>query len=93
MLIFGPKLLHATLDNQTDEFRLSVDTRFQPASELMDPRFVGTRPEVHSRQDKSIFDYYTRFKRVLTGRDIASPNGIAAAYSRVKSLLGSKKRL
>lgn len=87
-LIFGPSLLHATLDNQTDGFRLSIDTRFQPASELMDPRFVGTRPEVHSRQDKSIFHYYTQLKRTLTGRDVASPNGIAMAYSRMKSLLG-----
>jgi hypothetical protein len=73
VLIFGPELLHATLDNQSNAFRLSIDTRFQPASEPMDPRFVGARPEVHFRQEKSIFDHYTQLKRRLTGRDTARP--------------------
>lgn len=89
-LIFGPQIVHGTLDNQTDEFRLSVDTRFQPASEPMDPRFVGARPEVHSRQEKSIFDYYTQSKRWLTGRDTAVPSGVSLAYSRLRSLLAGK---
>jgi len=92
VLIFGPELLHAILDDQTSEFRLSVDTRFQPASEPMEPRFVGSRPEVHSRQEKSIFDYYTQLKRWLTGRDTARPNRVAAAYSRLQSLLAKKSR-
>lgn len=92
VLIFGPKLLHGTLDNQTNEFRLSIDTRFQPASEPMDPRFVGARPEVHTRQDKSIFDYYTQSKRWLTGRDTARPGATAVTYSRLKSLLSWKNR-
>ena len=92
VLIFGPELLHATLDNQTDEFRLSIDTRFQPVSEPTDPRFVGIRPEVHSRQDKSMFDYYTLSKRWLTGRDTLKPGGVAAAYSRLRSLLPWKGR-
>jgi hypothetical protein len=93
LLIFGPKLVHATLDNQTNEFRFSIDTRFQPVSEPMDPRFAGPRPEAHSRQDKSIFDYYTQLKRRLTGRDVARPTRIALAYSQLQSLLERKKRV
>lgn len=89
-VIFGPKMLHATLDNQTKSFRLSLDTRFQPASEPVDPRFVGATPEAHSKQDKSIFDYYTRLKRLLTGRDTAAPTGIALTYARIKQFLVGK---
>lgn len=41
LVIFSTKLLHATLDNKHDQFRLSIDARFQLASDPIDPRFVG----------------------------------------------------
>ncbi len=41
MLIFGMAMVHGSLDNQTDRIRLSVDTRYQRASEPVDPRWVG----------------------------------------------------
>ncbi len=40
-LIFGMAMVHGSLDNQTDRIRLSVDTRYQLASEPIDPRWVG----------------------------------------------------
>lgn len=47
MLLFHTELLHATLDNNSDRIRLSLDTRFQLVSEPMDPRFVGETPLGH----------------------------------------------
>jgi Phytanoyl-CoA dioxygenase (PhyH) len=40
-LIFGMDTVHASLDNQTDFIRLSTDTRYQRASDPVDPRWVG----------------------------------------------------
>jgi ectoine hydroxylase-related dioxygenase (phytanoyl-CoA dioxygenase family) len=65
VVIFDPRTLHTTLDNQTEGLRLSVDMRFQPATETMDPRFVGTRPLAHSQRQKSIFYYLSRIRRAL----------------------------
>jgi hypothetical protein len=64
MLIFGPRCLHTTLDNATSKFRLSLDTRFQPATELMDPRFVGSAPELYSGSDKTAFDHWAQLKKL-----------------------------
>jgi len=47
-LIFGMTLVHGSLDNQTDLIRLSVDTRYQPANEPIDPRWVGETVIGHS---------------------------------------------
>jgi hypothetical protein len=40
-LIFGMFLMHGSLANTTDRYRLSVDTRFQLASEPVDERWYG----------------------------------------------------
>lgn len=47
-LIFGMTMVHGSLDNQTDLIRLSVDNRYQPASEPIDPRWVGETVIGHS---------------------------------------------
>ena len=48
-LIFGMFTVHGSFDNNssTGKIRLSCDTRFQPKSEPMDPRFSGLFPEAH----------------------------------------------
>lgn len=52
VLFFTMHTLHASLDNQTDRFRLSTDTRYQPRSEPVDPRWVGAVPPGHGLQSK-----------------------------------------
>ena len=47
MLIFGMRTVHASLDNQTHFFRFSTDTRYQPASEPIDDRWIGENPIGH----------------------------------------------
>lgn len=42
LLTFGMTLIHASLDNQTNAYRISTDTRYQLASEPIDERWVGT---------------------------------------------------
>lgn len=41
LLTFGMTLIHASLDNQTNAYRMSTDTRYQLASEPIDERWVG----------------------------------------------------
>jgi hypothetical protein len=38
------RTIHASLDNQSNRVRLSVDTRYQLASEPVDERFVAENP-------------------------------------------------
>lgn len=40
-LIFSVRILHASLANTSDRFRLSADTRYQLASDPFDERWVG----------------------------------------------------
>lgn len=47
VLIFGMHTLHASLDNRTHRLRLSTDSRYQPASEPADPRWIGDDPPGH----------------------------------------------
>lgn len=47
-LIFGMTMVHGSLDNQTNLIRLSVDNRYQPANEPIDPRWVGETVIGHS---------------------------------------------
>jgi len=47
-LIFNMTLVHGSLDNQTDRFRLSTDTRYQLAAEPADERWVGDTPPGHA---------------------------------------------
>ncbi|MDD2764811.1 MAG: phytanoyl-CoA dioxygenase family protein [Opitutaceae bacterium] len=52
ILIFGMKTVHASLDNQTPYFRLSTDSRYQPASDPIDERWIGEHPVGHGRGAK-----------------------------------------
>lgn len=47
LLMFGMRTVHASFDNQTHFFRISTDTRYQPASEPIDERWVGENPIGH----------------------------------------------
>ena len=47
VLIFGMFTMHASLDNTTNRFRLTADTRYQPANEPVDERWVGLEPIGH----------------------------------------------
>lgn len=48
LVLFGPTTVHGSLDNQTDRIRLSVDTRYQRASDPIDERWTGDNPAGHS---------------------------------------------
>ena len=52
MVTFSMTLVHASLDNQTDQIRLSSDSRYQLAAEPADNRWVGVHPAGHSRAGK-----------------------------------------
>jgi ectoine hydroxylase-related dioxygenase (phytanoyl-CoA dioxygenase family) len=47
VLTFGMGTVHASLDNQSNCFRLSSDSRYQLASEPVDERWVGGKPVGH----------------------------------------------
>lgn len=46
-LLFTPYLLHGSLSNRTDRFRISVDTRYQSVEKPVDGRWVGSDPIGH----------------------------------------------
>ncbi len=52
MVTFSMTLVHGSLDNQTDEIRLSSDSRYQLANESVDDRWIGVLPSGHSRAGK-----------------------------------------
>lgn len=52
VLVFNMFTLHGSLDNRTDRFRLSTDTRYQPASEPADERWIGPDPIGHGPASK-----------------------------------------
>ena len=64
VIIFSTRGLHATLDNRSKGFRMSIDVRFQPARDVTDPRFEGPHPIAHGARDANIFD---RAKQVTHG--------------------------
>ncbi|SFS87543.1 Phytanoyl-CoA dioxygenase (PhyH) [Paenibacillus sp. BC26] len=47
VLIFGMFLMHCSLENTTNHYRLSVDTRYQSASDKVDERWIGKKPKGH----------------------------------------------
>ncbi len=51
-LVFGMHTLHAAADNQTQKIRLSTDSRYQPAGEPVDERWVGANPIGHGPNAK-----------------------------------------
>jgi len=46
-LIFQPYMLHGSLNNRSDEFRISIDTRYQSVEKPVDGRWVGSPPIGH----------------------------------------------
>ena len=46
-LIFGMFTMHGSLNNTTNRFRLSCDTRYQRADEAVDERWIGENPIAH----------------------------------------------
>ncbi len=51
VLVFGMQMLHASFVNTTDQYRLSCDVRFQPASDPIDERWVGEGASETKRSD------------------------------------------
>ncbi|SFD49158.1 Phytanoyl-CoA dioxygenase (PhyH) [Paenibacillus catalpae] len=47
VIIFGMFLLHGSVNNITNRYRLSSDTRYQLKSEPVDERWVGVKPKGH----------------------------------------------
>lgn len=47
VLLFGMFTMHGSLDNTTRRFRLTTDTRYQPADEPVDERWIGDEPIAH----------------------------------------------
>jgi hypothetical protein len=52
VLVFGMATVHASLDNHSNRFRLSSDSRYQLASEPVDERWVGANPIAHGPAGK-----------------------------------------
>jgi Phytanoyl-CoA dioxygenase (PhyH) len=52
LLTFPMHTLHLGLDNASDRVRLSSDSRYQPASEPVDDRWVGAQPSAHGSRSK-----------------------------------------
>ena len=52
ILVFSMFTMHASMDNQTNCFRLSSDSRYQLASEPIDERWVGKNPVGHGLKGK-----------------------------------------
>ncbi len=52
VLIFSIFTIHASLDNRSNRFRLSADSRYQPASKLADARWIGANPPGHGPNAK-----------------------------------------
>lgn len=52
VLIFSVFTVHTSLDNASNAFRLSTDTRYQLASEPVDERWIGEHPIGHGPEGK-----------------------------------------
>ncbi|KRF02280.1 phytanoyl-CoA dioxygenase [Paenibacillus sp. Soil766] len=47
VLIFGMFLMHCSLENTTNQYRISVDARYQSVNEKVDERWSGKKPRGH----------------------------------------------
>ncbi|SEO88263.1 phytanoyl-CoA dioxygenase family protein [Paenibacillus sp. OV219] len=52
MIIFGMFLLHGSVNNTTNQYRISSDTRYQLRSEPVDDRWIGVKPKGHYAWNK-----------------------------------------
>lgn len=48
VILFGMHSMHASTTNTTNRWRISCDTRFQPASDPVDERWIGDNPLGHT---------------------------------------------
>ncbi len=51
-ITFRMDLVHGSLDNRSDRVRMSTDTRYQPASDPADERWIGENPPGHGKAGK-----------------------------------------
>ncbi|MDX2110243.1 MAG: phytanoyl-CoA dioxygenase family protein [Verrucomicrobiota bacterium] len=51
-ITFNMTLIHGSLDNHSDRVRVSSDTRYQPASQPADGRWIGANPPGHGLAGK-----------------------------------------
>jgi hypothetical protein len=51
-ITFGMTIVHGSLDNRSDRIRLSCDSRFQPAEDPIDERWIGPNPIGHSESGR-----------------------------------------
>jgi hypothetical protein len=52
VLIFSMGTVHCSLDNHSNRYRLSSDSRYQPAGEPVDERWIGELPIAHGPAGK-----------------------------------------
>ena len=52
VLVFTLRTVHAGTDNEIDPLRLSTDSRYQPANQPIDPRWIGEEPIGHGLEAK-----------------------------------------
>lgn len=52
LLVFTRQTIHASLDNQSDRIRISVDTRYQPANEPADERWMVENSAPYAKEFK-----------------------------------------
>jgi len=52
LVTFGMKTVHGSLDNNAQSCRLSTDTRYQLASEPIDPRWVGDDTQEYAEKNR-----------------------------------------
>jgi hypothetical protein len=52
VIVFGMFTMHASLTNTTNRWRISCDTRFQPAEDAVDNRWIGEKPIEHYAAEK-----------------------------------------
>ncbi|NED97738.1 phytanoyl-CoA dioxygenase family protein [Phytoactinopolyspora alkaliphila] len=52
VIVFGMFTVHGSLDNTSDQVRMSTDSRYQPASEPTDERWIGPEPIAHGPDAK-----------------------------------------
>ena len=87
VIIFSTRGLHATLDNRSKGFRISIDVRFQPASDMTDPRFEGSHPIADGACDTNIFDHAIQVRdgvrRSLVGGVLCTAAGRAASIGKI----------
>lgn len=52
LLVLSMYTMHASSDNQTDRIRISSDSRYQLAAEVIDDRWIGADPPAHGIRAK-----------------------------------------